>query len=182
MKKYNQAIISGVVSLVIFAIVLILCNILLNYVDDQIFHRVVLFFNANIILIILMSATFAIAEIFSNTNFPINLPAPLFYAGSSVLLVKFILKIFGLLELYFSFSIVSVFEPLTKTIYPILFMVVALLGYFSILLDLLKTKVGHNKEEKEDNKEHDKIEEVKKETKDKKEEIVNEDDYKPKVE
>jgi len=121
------------VSFVVFLIILGFLNISLDVFDNNILFEVVRLLNNNIWLIFIFSIIFTIGEVFGSFKFPGNLPAPIFNAIGSIFLLNFLFKIFRLVG---NLSEINTFDNLTITfsfLYPIIFLLVLLGGYISIL-------------------------------------------------
>lgn len=128
-----KIVIYSLMSFLIFLIVLGFLNFSLTLYDSDILFQVVRLLNSNIWLIFVFSVIFTIAEVFGSFRFPSNLPAPIFNAVGSLFLLDFIFKIFGLVG---RISDIDTFDAISKTfpfLYPIVFLIVLLGGYISIL-------------------------------------------------
>jgi len=129
----TRIIIHDIVSFIVFLIILGFLNISLDFFDSNILSEVVRLLNNNIWLIFIFSIIFTIGELFGSFRFPSNLPAPIFNAIGSIFLLNFLFKIFNLVG---KLSEVDTFQSLTKIfplLYPIVFLLVLLGGYISIL-------------------------------------------------
>jgi hypothetical protein len=137
-KSISWVVLSRLIGLMVFLVILALANYLMNFTDNIAFHQVVTFINSNIVLIILMSLIFLVAEILGALIFPFNLPAPLFNATGSIFLVAFILRIFELINTIFNKNIFGIFTGLSSFIYYLVFIIVLIGGYISIFARLFK--------------------------------------------
>ena len=134
--KIFKIVLSRVIGLMIFLLFLFLIN---NFtLDVEGYILVVDFINANAILLIVMSLLFMIAEVLFALPFPFNLPAPIFSAFIAMLLVRFILRVFGLIDVLIKQNIFSIFAPFSFIIYIIVFFAVIIGGYISIFKKLIK--------------------------------------------
>ena len=128
-----RIVIHDLISFIVFLIILGFLNISLDFFDSNILAEVVRLLNNNIWLIFIFSVIFTIGEVFGSFRFPGNLPAPIFNAIGSIFLLNFLFKIFRLVG---NLSEINTFDNLTKTfpfLYPIIFLLVLLGGYISIL-------------------------------------------------
>lgn len=128
-----RIVIHDLISFVVFLIILGFLNISLDVFNNNILSEVVRLLNNNIWLIFIFSVIFTIGEVFGSFRFPGNLPAPIFNAIGSIFLLNFLFKIFNLVG---KLSDVDTFQSLTKVfplLYPIVFLLVLLGGYISIL-------------------------------------------------
>ena len=129
----TRIVIHDIVSFIVFLIILGFLNISLDFFDSNILFEVVRLLNNNIWLIFVFSVIFTIGEVFGSFRFPGNLPAPIFNAIGSIFLLNFLFKIFRLVG---NLSEINTFENLSKSfpfLYPIIFLLVLLGGYISIL-------------------------------------------------
>ncbi|KYC44640.1 MAG: hypothetical protein AMQ74_01946 [Candidatus Methanofastidiosum methylothiophilum] len=128
-----RIVIHDIVSFIVFLIILGFLNISLDFFDSNILSEVVRLLNNNIWLIFIFSVIFTIGEVFGSFRFPGNLPAPIFNAIGSIFLLNFLFKIFRLVG---NLSEITTFDNLAKSfpfLYPIIFLLVLLGGYISIL-------------------------------------------------
>ena len=128
-----RIVIYNLISFVVFLVILGFLNISRDVFDNNIIFEVVRLLNNNIWLIFVFSIIFTIGEVFGSFRFPGNLPAPIFNAIGSIFLINFLFKIFNLVG---KLSDVDTFQSLTKIfplLYPIVFLLVLLGGYISIL-------------------------------------------------
>jgi hypothetical protein len=132
-KSPIRIVIHDLISFIVFLIILGFLNISLDFFDSNILSEVVKLLNNNIWLIFIFSVIFTIGEVFGSFRFPGNLPAPIFNAIGSIFLLNFLFKIFLLVG---NLSEINTFDNLTKIfpfLYPIIFLLVLLGGYISIL-------------------------------------------------
>lgn len=144
MKLKNSVwwgVLSKVIGIVVFLILVVIVNILTAYISNPLFSSVVGFLNANVLLIILISALLIIGEVFLALHFPFDLPGPLFNAVGSIFVVSFILNlvvfVIGLLT---SENISAPFRLLSYFLYPLVFIIVVVLGYVRIFSSLDRKK------------------------------------------
>ncbi|HOC78547.1 MAG TPA: hypothetical protein PLP47_03955 [Methanofastidiosum sp.] len=129
----NRIVIYNLISFVVFLIILGFLNISFDYFDNNMLLEIVNLLNSNILLIFTFSIIFTVGEVFGSFRFPSNLPSPIFNAIGSLFLLNFLFKIFNLVG---NFSTIDTFEKLTKALpflYPIIFLLVLIGGYVSIL-------------------------------------------------
>ena len=129
----NRIVIYNLISFVVFLIILGFLNISFDYFDNKMLLEILNLLNNNIWLIFTFSIIFTVGDVFGSFRFPSNLPAPIFNAIGSLFLLNFLFKIFNLVG---NFSTIDTFEKLTKALpflYPIIFLLVLIGGYVSIL-------------------------------------------------
>ena len=136
--------------LVFFLILLYIANHLAFFTENPLNYQIIQFLNNNIWLIIVMSIIFLFGEVFNALIFPFNLPAPLFNASASVLLVTFLYRIFALIDILLDEQIFVIFNRLAFLVYPLVFVIVLIGGYIAILVKLSRTdECGSGPENKE---------------------------------
>jgi hypothetical protein len=128
-----RIVLHNLISFIVFLIILGFLNMFIDYFDSNILFEVVRLLNNNIWLIFVFSIIFTVGEVFGSFKFPGNLPAPIFNAVGSIFLLNFLFKIFNLVG---NLSDINTFGSLSKVfpfLYPIIFLLVLLGGYVSIL-------------------------------------------------
>jgi len=130
--------------LILFLVLLYVANHLAFFTENPLNYQIIQFLNSNIWLIIVMSIAFLFGEVFNALIFPFNLPAPLFNASASVLLVAFLFRIFSLIDIILDEQILLIFNRIAFIVYPLVFMVVLIGGYIAILVKLSKTDEGES--------------------------------------
>jgi hypothetical protein len=131
-KTAKRIVIERILGIVLFLLVVWFANLMISYVNNEIFTSVVNFFNANIMMFIAISVLSLIAELMFNLIFPFDLFAPIITSVVSVIAVLIIIE-----TLKFVGSVIGVdlFNKMDSFKYPILLAVIALtliLGYFQI--------------------------------------------------
>lgn len=135
--------------LVFFLILVYIANHLAFFTENPLNFQIIQFLNNNIWLIIVMSIIFLFGEVFNALVFPFNLAAPLFNASASVLLVTFLFRIFTLIDILLNEHIFQIFNRIAFLVYPLVFVIVLIGGYITILARLSQsdedgTGQGHN--------------------------------------
>lgn len=139
-KSVIGAFIAKVVGFLIFLVLLALANIFSVYIQSVIFHDIVNFLNANFWLILSFSIVLLIGELFAILYFPLNIPAPLFYAVGAFLVVKFIINIFQFLIEYQGIPLNLPYNTLYLIISFMVFVIVIVVGYIHIFRDAIRPK------------------------------------------
>jgi hypothetical protein len=129
-KNIPGIILSKIFGILIFFVILYFLNRL--QIDNEMFVLWSGFLNNNAALFVVMSLVFMIAEIFFALNFPFNFPGPIFAAFASLMLVKFIFKIFVVIDSALKLNISSIFSSMMFMIYPLVFVLVIAGGYVTI--------------------------------------------------
>jgi len=120
---------SKLLGVLIFLVILGLLNFLVPYVDEFIFKEIVGFLNANLLLFLLFSLFFCVAEMFFALTFPFSLPAPLFSSFGSVFLVSFIFNVLGFVDSSFKMGLNRLLNETYFLIVVVVFLIVFISGY-----------------------------------------------------
>lgn len=135
-ESFFGVLVSRVIGIVIFLILLAVLNALAGYVQSPTFLRVVEFLNANIGLLILITAIFLIGDLFGALAFPLNLPGPVFSAVGAVFTVVFLFRLFLLVGEITGVTFFTLFEgTLALLIYLFVFFIVLIGGYIALFTD-----------------------------------------------
>ena len=129
---------SKIVGLLLFLVILAVANLLIPFINNEIYFKTVHFFNDNLLFLVILSVIFLISALFDALFFPFNLPAPIFNAIGGVLVAVFVFRIFGFIDLV---GKIDVFRNLSLIAYPIYFLVfvfVVIFGYIGIFARLFK--------------------------------------------
>jgi hypothetical protein len=123
---------SEVIGIILLVLLTVILNLIGGMYPHQIFAMIVQFFNANLVFLILLSLVFFVGDLFAVFGFPVNVPAPIFRAIASVMLVAFIFRVLRLLEEIAGESVFSFVYMLAPFIYMLVFLLVIVLGYLSL--------------------------------------------------
>ena len=146
MNKIFRIVFSKILGIMLFLIMLFIVNRLNTRISGlDVFVR---FLNNNAIFLIVMSLLFMIVEITFALPFPINLPAPVFSASVSMMVVEFIFRIFGLIGTLVKQDIYSALSPLRFLAFPVVFIAVLVGGYITIFTSLGKKKEKKSRKDK----------------------------------
>jgi len=132
-RSVSGIIISKLISILIFLILLSIANYLIPLISTPEYQKIVWFINDNFGFLVSMSIIFAIGEIFFALPFPFNLPAPFFSATGAVFIVALIGKIFEFIEAFTYGEVSFPFWVISIAIYPIVFLIVFIAGYATII-------------------------------------------------
>ena len=129
--------ISGVIGIVVFLLVLAVLTILAGtYVQAPVFLQLVEFLNANLGLLILISALFLVGDLFGALPLPMRLPGPVFFASGAVLLVIFLVRLFLLIGEITGVGVFSALEEaLSLPVYLFVFVIALIAGYIGLFTD-----------------------------------------------
>lgn len=150
-KSIPKIIISHLISLCIFLLIVMLANWFIS-TDNQTISAIINFLNKNILLIVLMSLIFMLADILHALIFPFNLPAPLFSAIGSMLVITFIFRIFELIDVLLNSDVMTSLNWIKWFVYPLVFIIVLIVGFVSVFFGLFgwKEEKGERKREKKE--------------------------------
>lgn len=131
---------SRLIALVVFLGMLAGVNVLSLFYSDPAFVAVVEFFNENLVLMLIITVIFFLSELFGILRFPFNLPYPLFSAVGSLFVMSFLYNMFYFVDKLASAGIFSFIGELIFLIYPLIFLIVLIVGYIKIF-----SKLGNKK-------------------------------------
>jgi len=160
LKNVIGIFLSKLLGLIIFLVILGLLNFLVPYVNQNTFGSIVFFLNSNLLLILLFSLFFCVAEMFFALVFPFSLPAPLFSSFGSIFLVTFIFNVFGFLDRGFSIGLLGLLSGVYVLVVVAVFFIVFVVGYSIVfgrgVEGLKRRKVKKHVHEKKEELEKDK--------------------------
>jgi hypothetical protein len=128
-KKVQQIILLRLFSILFFLIMMVVVNALIPSIQNNMYEKIVNFFNSNLLFIILLMFITILNEVFWSFYFPFNFIAPITTGALGVYITMFIYKIWVFLDNYLLTGIVI---PIA-TIYLIVFLISLVFGYLFIL-------------------------------------------------
>ena len=131
-------ILSMILGIALFSVLLLAMNAFVSP-QNEVLHGLVVLLNKNYPLFIVIALLLVTGEIFGRFTFPLNLPAPLFYALASVFIVIFFFNVFQYLDIVTGAGIYQNLEILRILLSILIFLIVFTGGYFRIFGDLLQT-------------------------------------------
>jgi len=133
-KSIASIVFSRICGFLGFAVLLGLANIAQLFIDNIIFSDVVRFLNSSILLLLIIMVVGILTDISWAVMFPFNILAPVLSAINSIFLLYFILGIIEVVQMHtFDFM-----PPMLFTlIAPILFFVVLIFGYVTLVMKVL---------------------------------------------
>lgn len=132
-KTIPKIIISRLISIAVFLLIIWLMNFMVKFTDNAMVRMIVGFVNETMWLLILMSVLFGLGEVFFAMRFPLNLPGPLFNGVAALLLVSFIYDMFVLIDRLVNIQFLTHFRWLMIVAYPLVFILVVVIGYMVLL-------------------------------------------------
>jgi len=139
-KSVFKIIISNIGGFIIFLIILAIANIIMPYIPSTIYADVVGFFNANIMLFLLMMFISMVNDIFWIFYFPFNILAPITSASLSIFVVVFFYRVWNFLNNYIKADI-----TVPAGMYTPVALLVLLIGYILILARRGKPREAYEK-------------------------------------
>lgn len=127
-RSVFRIILSNIGGFILFLIVLAIANIIMPYIPSTIYADVVGFFNANILLFLLMMFIGLINDIFWSFYFPFNILAPITSALLSIFVVVFFYRVWNFLNTYIKAEI-----AVPKGLYTPVALFVLVIGFILIL-------------------------------------------------
>lgn len=146
-KSFSGIIFEKIIGFLLFIIILLIANLLLNYVQNNYFIMFLSFFNSAVFFLFIILVFDIVSGIFWNTKFPIVLLAPLASAVLGMLILSFILSL-----ILFLFENIGIFIQFPfEIIYFLVFVIIIVIGYVNILSSLeKKSKKGSKKKTSEE--------------------------------
>jgi hypothetical protein len=135
-KPLSWIFVSRMMGIIFFLIVVVLTNILTNYVTNPLYHSGVTFLNENVWLMIIIAIVWLVADTFGVFEFPLNLPAPIISAMGSVFFIVFILRVIQWGDTIAGTNLYPPFSLISVIIVPFVFVIVLASGYYHILQQL----------------------------------------------
>jgi hypothetical protein len=150
LKNILTIIFKRALSFLIFIILLFCMRFLIPLANNGFFTAIVSFLEGSVWILFLSTLFLMLGELFDELLFPLNLPAPILLAASSLFVLSFI---FGLLSLIFQLTgsrfLLDV-QPFYSLIYLIVFLLVLIAGYLDILNKMPKGGFYHRSHGGED--------------------------------
>jgi hypothetical protein len=148
-KPLSWVFVSRMIGIICFLIIVVLANILTYYVTNSFYNSGVTFLNDNFWLLIIIAVVLLAADISDAVSFPFNLPAPLIRAIGSVFFILFILRAIQFVDNNAFTNFYTASWYLAFLIVPLIFLVVLISGYYTILRQLwwqpkLKNEEGND--------------------------------------
>jgi hypothetical protein len=129
---------SKIAGLLLFLVILAVANLLIPFINNEIYFKTIYFFNNNLLFLVILSVIFLIGALFDALFFPFNLPAPIFNAIGGVLVAVFVFRIFGFIDLVGKIDVFRNLSLLAYLIYFLIFVFVIIFGYIGIFAKLFR--------------------------------------------
>ena len=128
-----SAIIRGIITILVLIIIVVIANFLTYYTSNPSILKIVSFLNSNLVLLIATTILFFIGDALYHLKFPIDLASPPFDAIGSVFVAAFLINALILLDTFINTGISLWAQRLKIWIYIIVFVIVLITGYLSII-------------------------------------------------
>lgn len=138
-RSLGWVFVTRMIGIICFLIVIVLANILVNFIDLGIYPDAVKFLNADFWLLLLIGIILFVADIFSAFPFPLDLPAPVIRAIGSVFVIAFVLRVFEWVDRLTGNDLYHFFWLLSFVVVPIVFLLVLITGYYEIIRRLFRS-------------------------------------------
>ena len=139
-KSVSDIVITRLFGLMCFLGILFMLDYFRAYIDSELYSASVFFLRGNTELIVYMAVIYAAGEVFGSLNFPLNLPSPVMNAVASVFLADFIFRMLSFVGYITAEETFGVFQEFRPYVFPLIFVIVLLGGYFIIFSGLLSNK------------------------------------------
>jgi hypothetical protein len=136
----------SIISFIILIVLLIIANILVPSINNDVYSKVVQFFNSLLGLFIILFLVGMINSLFWNFDFPLNILAPISGAVLGVYIVDLVYKILGFTQTFVYFGDLA--KLLSYNISVIVFFVVLIAGYLIILSEAGKREEKYPRKER----------------------------------
>jgi hypothetical protein len=136
MSKPAHIILFRILGFVFFLILLAAANVLIPFINKDLYTSIVMFLNSNIILLFIMTCIGMVNELFWSFNFPFNVAAPITGGVLGVYIVMFFYQIWNFINMYLNLGITI----RIGSFYFLIFLFVMVLGYVVILSRNGKTR------------------------------------------
>lgn len=127
----------------IFLILLAVANLFI--LSPGIMSDTLNFLNHNLTTIVMMSLLLLLADIFMLLPFPFSLPYPVFAAFGSIFIVSLIFNILSFTGIFSGPGIHGIFQLLRAIAYPLVFIIVLIVGYVRIFWGFIQAAFGLGK-------------------------------------
>jgi hypothetical protein len=128
-KRVQQVVLSRLFGILFILILFVVGNALVPSINNNLYGKLVNFFDSNLIFILLMMFIGLLNEVFWSFYFPFNFIAPITTGAFGVYITMFIFKVWTFLDQY----LLTGFVIPISTIYLVVFLTALIFGYLFIL-------------------------------------------------
>jgi hypothetical protein len=132
-----KVIFGKVVGFLIFIILVVVAEMVLQNVENETFSQIVQFFSSNALLLFLITIFAMMGGIFWVLDFPFNIPSPIVQAVGSIFIVTFLLKAVAFTAEMFG-KVFEVSGIIQIIIFILVGLVILVMGYLKLLVKLGK--------------------------------------------
>jgi len=138
-KKLIWTILSKVIGVILFVLAVIIANYLIPIINSEVYTQVINVLNANLIFLIVIMIFFMLKDIFEILPFPFNIPYPIFNAIATVFFIYFVFSILKYINI--TPEVTTVIKLLEFIVYPLVFLIIIILGYIDIFSPKKKVRL-----------------------------------------
>ncbi|NTV24166.1 MAG: hypothetical protein HGA85_07420 [Nanoarchaeota archaeon] len=142
-KTTFGVLVSKSIGIIVFLAIVIALNQLSMRINSPLLADITGFVNENTVYILVMSIIFLIAAVFESMIFPISLVAPVISAIGSILVISFVGRSIAFSDSMTGGNIYGMFRILGYILYPLVFILVLISGYFAVFIRLLTPRHAH---------------------------------------
>jgi hypothetical protein len=153
-------VIHSITSFLILIILLIIANLLVPSINNDVYLRIVQFFDSLLGLFIILFVIGMINSLFWNFEFPLNILAPISGAFLGAFIVSLVSKILGFTQTFYYFDIFD--KIFAYPISTIVFVAVLIIGYLMIIIEASKREERYPREERKEEEKKKDVKEKKK--------------------
>ena len=134
-KSAPRIILHRIIGFIIFLILLVIANALIPIFNSNVYSDIINFFNANIILLLILTLIGMVNEIFWSFYFPFNIIAPITGSILGVYIVTFVYRCINFLDIFIknNSNIMTAILP-EGIVSMLVFWIVLIAGYLIILI------------------------------------------------
>ncbi len=150
--KIRSAVMTAALWTVCFLGILIAANYAAPSISNIIFRSTLAYLDSHALVVVAIMALFMIGEVVRLFGFPKSVPAPFFEAMGIVFIVSFFVDMTIIFDQISGESVSYAFMWVKQT-YPLIYMIVLIIGLFSIFSQRISTIEERKPEEKAENQE-----------------------------
>ncbi len=131
-----KLLISRLIGFLVFLLLMLTLNILINYTTVPIFNEFITFLNNHLVFMSWIALLLVLGEIFILLKYPFNIPYPMFNSTGALLVVYFFADFFMFLMTYSQTQINFPFDTLFLIAGILVFFIVLIVGYYKIFTNI----------------------------------------------
>jgi hypothetical protein len=135
-RRIDNILLKGLLGIFLLILIGVSANFFAGIVENESLLLVLNMIGDNLILLLVISIFFLVAELLFALRFPFSLPAPVFNAVGSVLVVSFIFNLFYLVDDLVGRVIFGFLTPVSWLVYFLVFVIVLIVGFIRVFSDI----------------------------------------------